>query len=224
MDPSEDQAAELEALEAIFMDDYKRTDGPTAARGARFSVSLVPEAAPDVQLRLDFEHPSAYPDAPLVVTALALAGLSAPRRRALQAAADEAAAEHAGMPSAFSIVEAIKEWVEEHVAEGGDGGASEEDGGVFETRDVTMAAKVEVIASKAIGTPVTVESFAVWRDAFVAELDAAKSAEERAREVDPKPTGRELFESKAAVVTGESESFWEQEADCFAGEQGTAAS
>lgn len=220
MDSAEEQAAELEALEAIFMDEYSLTSTASAAHGASFSVALTPDAAPDVRLRLDFEHPSDYPDAALVVTAHALAGLSAPRRKALQKAAEAAAAENAGMPSAFTVCEALKEWIEEHVAEAEEEEDEDGDdgGGVFETRDVTMAAKVETIASKAIGTPVTVESFAEWREGFMAEVEKAKTAEELRREADPRPTGRELFErNKTAVVSGESESFWEQEAEALEG-------
>jgi RWD domain/DRG Family Regulatory Proteins, Tma46 len=220
MDAAEEQAAELDALEAIFMGEYSLSAPASAARGAAFSVALAPDAAPDLRLRLDFEHPPRYPDAVLVVTVHALAGLSAPRRKAVQAAAEKCAAENVGMPSVFSVCEGVKEWVEMNIGEGEEEeDVQVDDGGLFETRDVTLAAKVEVIASKAIGTPVTPETFAEWRERFMAEVEQAKTAEERRREADPRPTGRELFErSKAAVVSGESESFWEQEAEVAFGD------
>lgn len=222
MDPSEEQEAELEALEAIFMDEYKLTDAATAKRGAHFSLSLNPEAAPEVAIRMDFEHTLSYPEEALVVSAHALSGLSAPRRKALQEMVNLAAEENIGMPSAFTICEAVKEWVEEHVAELGDEDDDDGDDGTsaFETRDVTTAAKVEVIASKAIGTPVTVESFSEWRQKFEAEMEAQKSAGDKKQEYNVKLSGRQLFEMNKAVVsvTGESESFWEQEANGYAEE------
>lgn len=217
MDPAEDQAAELEALEAIFMDEFKLTDPPSESRGARFEIALICDAAPDVEVQMGFEHALDYPESPLVVSATTLSGLSAPRRKAVQAMADACAEENIGIPSAFTVCEAVKAWIEENVGAGGeeDEEEEEEEGNMFETRDVTLAAKVEVIASKAIGTPVNPESFATWREGFLAELEAKKTAEEKAKENDPRPTGRQLFEDKKAVVSGESESFWEQEAEGF---------
>lgn len=218
MDPAEDQAAELEALEAIFMDEFMLKEPPSASRGARFQIMLTSDVTPDVKIQMGFEHALDYPESPLVVSATTLSGLSGPRRKAVQAKADECAEENLGFPSAFTVCEAVKEWIEENVADGGDAGENEEDeeeSNMFETRDVTMAAKVEVIASKAIGTPVTADSFSTWRDSFLAEIEAKKTAEEKARESDPRPTGRQLFELKKAVVSGESESFWEQEAEEF---------
>lgn len=216
MDAREEQEAELEALEAIFMDEFSVSDVATSARGARFSVSLTPEGAPGVHVRMDFEHSLGYPDEALVATALALAGLSAPRRAALHKRVDQIVADGVGGPCVFGVCEGVKDWL----CEGGEEEEEEEEaeGGAFETRDVTTAAKVEVIASKAIGTPVTVESFRDWRDRFEKEMQGRKTAEERRREAIVKPSGRELFElNKATVaVSGESESFWEAEADGFA--------
>lgn len=214
MDAREEQEAELEALEAIFMDDFSVSDVATSARGARFSISLTPEGAPGVEVRMDFEHSLGYPDDALIATALALAGLSGPRRTALLKRVDQMVADGVGGPCVFGVCEGVKEWL----CEGDEEEDDEEEGGAFETRDVTTAAKVEVIASKAIGTPVTVESFRDWRERFEKEMEGRKTAEERRREAVVKPSGRELFElNKATVaVSGESESFWEAEADEFA--------
>lgn len=219
MDASEEQQAEIEALEAIFMDDFKLLDrAQDTSGGARFSVSIKPEAAPDVELSMVFEHPSDYPESPVIVTANVLSGLPAPKRKELQSVAVNCAQENIGLPSVFTVCEAIKEWVETTVGEGtanDDGLEEEDDGNSFETRDLTTAAKVEVIASKAIGTPVTVESFMEWREKFIAEIELKKSTEQKDKEANVKPTGRQLFEQNKVVVTEDSESFWEQEAEDF---------
>jgi RWD domain/DRG Family Regulatory Proteins, Tma46 len=211
---AEEQAAEIEALDAIFMDDFKLVDGPNSLRGARFEIFLFPESAPDVRLRMIFEHPLAYPDEPVVVTAHALAGVSAPKRKALQEFSGQVATENAGMPSVFEICENVKRWIEDNVGDVEEESSdSDVDGSQFETRDTSAAAKVEVVASKAIGTTVTVESFMAWRESFLLEINQAKAVSEKTAESNKKLTGRQLFEQSKAVVSEESESFWEHEAE-----------
>ena len=45
MDHAEEQEMELQAVEAIYMDDYKRLEENTAGGTATFEVTLVPEWA-----------------------------------------------------------------------------------------------------------------------------------------------------------------------------------
>jgi RWD domain/DRG Family Regulatory Proteins, Tma46 len=216
MEPAEEQAAELEALDAIFQEDFKVTNEASVAHGARFEISLLPDGAPDVRLRLTFEHSLAYPDEPLAATAHVLSGLTAPRRKAIQTVVDATAEGNIGAPSAFTIIEAVREWVEADARQGMEVEEEEDDevdAAQFETRDASTAAKVEVIASKAIGTPVSVESFAEWRNKFEAEIQEMKSASEKTIENNSKATGRQLFEQNKAVVSGDSESFWESIAE-----------
>jgi hypothetical protein len=215
----DEQAAELEALEAIFMDDFKLVDGPDSARGARFEISLAPDAPPDVRLRMIFEHPSGYPEESVVVTAHALSGVSAPMRKALQEFCGDIARQNVGIPSVFTICEEVRSWIQDNLGEEEDVSSdSDADASQFETQDASAVAKVEVVASKAIGTPVTVESFMAWREAFLEEMNRAKGTDEKL-DVNQKVTGRELFEQSKAIVAADSESFWEHEAEGFNDEE-----
>jgi hypothetical protein len=222
MDPAEEQAAELEALEAIFMDDFVLLEGANAARGARFDISVESDAAKGVKLVASFEHPKNYPDEPIIVTVNSTGHLSAASRKELQAHVQKVAVENVGIPSVFTVCEEMKVWAGEHLGDADDATDSDTDGAEFETRDTQAQPKVDVVSSKAIGTPVTVESFMAWREKFLEEMERAKSAEARAKEASTKLTGRELFEQSKAVVSADSESFWEQEAETFGGETATA--
>lgn len=211
MDPLEEQAAELEALEAIFDAEYRLVEEATETSGARFQIDLADDVKGEVKFRLLFTHTKDYPEAPIAFVVHAVEGLSTPKRRALQEALEKVAVENADMPSAYTLCEAAKDWIEENVI-GQVAKEEEESNTKFETLDATQGDKVEVISSKAAGTPVTVESFAEWRESFTAEMDKLKSKEDIAKETNTKMTGREFFESKATVVSTEGEGFWEQEA------------
>lgn len=214
MEPSEEQAAELEALEAIFQGDYRLIESATSERGARFDIQIAPDSPSDLRLRVAFEHTIDYPTTCILVTIHALSGLSAIKRKALQGVVENLASENIGIPSAFTICEGLNEWLYENMDDVNDISAEQEEES-FETRDTSAVAKVEVVASKAIGTPVTVETFAAWREKFLEELEGKKTEEQRAMEMNTKLTGRQLFEQSKDIVSGESESLWEMEAELY---------
>lgn len=217
MDPKEDQALELEALEAIFGDEFRLVEAPTKSSGARFEVDLTDNGDGSVKLRLVFTHALGYPDEPLGVVVHALEGLPTPMRKRLQVHLEGCAKENVQNVAVYALCEEAKDWLDQHVV-GKPVVDVEEDGpSKFETLDATQQDKVEVISSKAIGTPVTPESFAEWRAKFEAEIEALKTKEEREMEENQKMTGRQMFESKIVVVSAESESFWEAEASEAAG-------
>lgn len=213
-DVREEQAAELEAVEAIFGDDYQLLEEATEASGARFQVELADDADADVRMRLMFTHSRLYPRESLHVVAHALGGVSATQRKVLQMQLDEVAAESPDMPAVYAVCEATRDWLAEHVVDApADGGADDsEQASKFETLDSTQQERVEVISSKSVGTPVNEDTFNRWRDAFLAELAAAMSGDQIDRASDTKMTGREFFESRTVVVSAESASFWESEA------------
>lgn len=221
----EEQAAELEAVEAIFGTDFEQLDNNDAkAVGcARFQVTLNDIDTPDkAAVRLTFSHTPTYPQAmPIRAVAHPLCGISAPQRKALQAHIDQVAKDSVGMPAAYTICEEAREFIVSQ--QGGGGGDEDEDGeggggksgSKFETLDSTQRDKVEVISSKAVGTPVTVETFADWREAFLQEFvyNGKTKEDVEKEEGGEKMTGREFFESRTVVVTEESASFWESEAN-----------
>ncbi|PXF48198.1 RWD domain-containing protein 1 [Gracilariopsis chorda] len=218
MDPTEEQVAELEALEAIFATDFRIVQEQSSKEDARFEIDLVDDVTESVRFRLIVTHTKNYPQEPPGLVVHTLEGMSTSRRKELQSHLEYVAKGHAEdhMPSAFSLCEAAKEWVTAHVV----GHTEDEDNGhesdsKFETLDATQEDKVEFISSKAMGTPVTVESFMAWREKFLEELEKVKSVRQIQKETNTKLTGREFFESKTLVVTAESESFWENEASLY---------
>lgn len=224
----EEQAAELEALEAIFGDEDFQLLDADGNGCARFQVELSDDddGGNGLRVRLIFTHTPTYPRESIHVVAHPLSGVSAPGRKQLQTHLEEVASNSIDMPAAFTLCEAARDWMAEH-GSGGAGtensvgggyktaGNDDEDDNKFETIESTQTEKVEVVSSKAIGTPVTVESFATWREAFVKLMDEKKSQAQRERERDAgsKLSGREFFESRTVVVSAESASFWESEAN-----------
>lgn len=227
----EEQAEELEAVEAIFGEDFKLLNpaNETTGTGARFHVDVSADATDGgdepsssvARVRLEFTHTESYPRQPVSVTVNLINGLTAVDRKQLQAVVDSVAADSVDMVSVFPVCDAARDWLCDHTSHpsassaghvpgaGSDVGASDSR---FETIDVTTSDKVEVISSKAVGTPVTKESFESWRAAFLDELRKVSDSPNE-NESSQKMSGREFFESKIVVVSAESESFWEAEAE-----------
>lgn len=216
----EEQAAELEALEAIFGDDYSLLEEPTKMAGARFQVELADDADNNVRIHLVFTHTPKYPHERVLVVVNALSGVSGSRRKVLQTHLDSVAEDSIGMPAAYSICEAARDWLAEHVVGGvdDDDGKGQDEASKFETLDTTQQERVEIISSKSVGTPVTIENFQQWRENFLQDLKASKTKEQIELETNTKMTGREFFESRTVVLSEKSASFWESEASQLEGE------
>lgn len=225
----EEQAGELEAVEAIFGEDFKLLEAAdeVTGTGARFLVNVSADtmdgadehSTSAARVRLEFTHTKTYPKEPVSVLVNILSGLTALDRKQLQTVVDSVAADSIDMVSVFPICDAARDWLCDHssgpASSSGAGltsgaGLGPESESRFETIDITTTDKVEVISSKAVGTPVTKETFEQWRTEFLAEMKDTKDAAQR--EDTQKMTGREYFESKIVVVSAESESFWEAEA------------
>lgn len=217
LDPLEEQAGELEALEAIFGEDFEVLEQPeSGCNGARFQVDLTDHADADLKIRLIFTHTTNYPAEPILLVVHVLSGLSTPRRKELQTHLERIAAENLEIPAVYTICEAARDWLADKVVGKVEEEEEDQSSIKFETLDGTQRDQVEVISSKAVGTPVTVESFAEWQEKFLAEVNALKCKEQLEKEANTKVTGREFFESRNMVVSAESESFWEAEADQIA--------
>ena len=177
----------------------------------RISIALeLPEddelAATPPTMLLHVRYPEAYPDeAPTL-------DLSAPQQQqgaapahpffsvaddkaALLAGLEATAAENLGMAMVFTLVTAAKEAAEQLVADRRAGAAREHEERALEAERQEN--------SKFHGTPVTPESFARWRERFLAEMDEARARAEEERLADLKKarakeparlTGRQLWE------------------------------
>lgn len=201
MDYEEEQQMELEALEAILGEDGVIKYIGTIPSGWNedrpvYKVNVKPETDEDdmdISFDLLFQHTDMYPEEVPLLKVSSTRGLSDTDAEALTAAMVEAAEENVGMASIFAVMQAAKEWLENRA-------------GVEAAIDPATKKKMEEEAeerrrldARAYGTPVTPESFAVWRAKFDAEIAAAREASgEAAREAEKaaRKTGKQWFTEK----------------------------
>jgi hypothetical protein len=121
MDYAEEQAMEVEALEAIYMDDFKRLDD--AEGMAVFEVTVVPEQGGDedvnhVSVAMRVAYTPTYPEAApeLSVRAVKMGGLTEESVGECEALLREAASseELLGTPMVYALAEKAQEWLVEH--------------------------------------------------------------------------------------------------------------
>eukprot|EP01037_Dinobryon_pediforme_P020436 gene20436-21060_t len=155
-------------------------------------------------------------------------GLSAAQADEVQSIADRVAVENIGMPSIYSVAEAVKEWLTDNNIPGQDGSMYSE--------EVDLA-ELERIRKRQAGTQVTVESFNAWKAQFDEEMKqlqlaallkslggtaAAAKQELLDDALHNRPTGKQLFlmnkagsdqdnEVEALIAAGELELHAEDE-------------
>jgi len=205
-DYEQEQEMEVEALQAILMDDIKEIDPSESgiATTARcFQILLSPQdddfdesAYVPVQLALIFAHTEKYPDEPPLLNVKSVRGIKSDDLASLKEKLDQEATENLGMAMVYTLVSSAKEWLSEKYGQNGGDEEPEE----------TEEKEEEVIVPH--GEAVTVESFLAWRERFEAELalqraklmpDSALTAPK-----EKKLTGRQYFESGRHAVKGAS--------------------
>ncbi|KAF7134464.1 hypothetical protein RHSIM_Rhsim08G0231100 [Rhododendron simsii] len=208
-----DQEMEIEALEAILMDDFKEIHSSESGLNTSnrcFQITLSPQGyspyhsflqdddadestAPAVCLALIFSHTEKYPDEPPLLNVKSLKGMHTSDLKILKEKLDQEASENLGMAMVYTLVTSAKEWLCERFAEDVDDGNTEEE----EKKD-------EIIIPH--GEPVTVDTFIAWRERFEAELalERAKLMPESALSApkEKKLTGRQWFETVRASAKG----------------------
>eukprot|EP00262_Sarcandra_glabra_P008197 TRINITY_DN21512_c0_g1_i1.p1 TRINITY_DN21512_c0_g1~~TRINITY_DN21512_c0_g1_i1.p1 ORF type:complete len:254 (-),score=61.88 TRINITY_DN21512_c0_g1_i1:205-966(-) len=203
-DYAQDQEMEIEALQAILMDDIKEID--PSESGLRtdnrcFEITLSPQdddvdesTYTPVQLALIFSHTEKYPDESPLLNVQSLRGIKPEDIKVLKGKLEQEASENLGMAMIYTLVTSAKEWLSETFGH---------DAGIEDTEE-NDTPKDDIIIPH--GEPVTVETFIAWRERFEAELalQRAKLMPESALVVpkEKKLTGRQWFESGRAVAKG----------------------
>ncbi|CAM8909695.1 hypothetical protein QQ045_010587 [Rhodiola kirilowii] len=202
-DYEQEQSMELEALEAILMDDFKEVaSGESGLNTSNrcFQITLSPQddddidlsASMPVQLAVVFSHTEKYPDEPPLINVKSLRGIQIEDLRALKGKLEEEASDNLGMAMIYTLVTSAQEWLNEKYGQK-----------AFVTAE-NETEKEEVVVPH--GEIVTVETFLAWRERFEAELalEKAKLLPESALSVnkEKKMTGRQWFESGRASAKG----------------------
>lgn len=207
----EEQEDEMEALESIFVEDYKCIHD-VASGNPEFEILLWPEEGGEdesnnfVGVVLNCAYPPTYPEVVPRIKIRVLKGLSEQEAEELLAVANSSARDEVGCPGLFAVCEEVKEWLREHNEDKGDGSAfaqmqlrakraakkAEEQRAKECRQRKEDAAKISAaeVKKQQEGTALTVERFNNWNQVFIAEVRAKRGLNNASN----KQTGREIFE------------------------------
>ncbi|CAE5959948.1 unnamed protein product [Arabidopsis lyrata] len=214
----QEQEMEIEALEAILMDEFKEIHSSESGLNTSnrcFQITVTPQddemedsAIPPVQLALVFSHTENYPDEAPLLDVKSIRGIHVSDLTILKEKLEQEASENLGMAMIYTLVSSAKDWLSEQYGQDDAADLAEEE----------AAKEDEVIVPH--GEPVTLETFLAWRERFEAELalERAKLMPESALTApkEKKLTGRQWFESgrgRGTVVTADEEDEEEDEED-----------
>ncbi|KAJ4957798.1 hypothetical protein NE237_024909 [Protea cynaroides] len=201
----QEQEMEIEALQAILMDDFREIGSPESGLNTSnrcFQITLCPQDDDDadeltttpVQLALIFSHTEKYPDEPPFLNVKSIRGIQFEDVKILKSKLEQEASENLGMAMVYTLVTSAQEWLSERYGQ---------HAGIVDS-DEEDTAKDEIVVPH--GEPVTIETFLAWRERFEAELalERAKLMPESALAItkDKKLTGRQWFESGRASTKG----------------------
>jgi RWD domain len=141
-----------------------------------------------VKAEVVFAHTPTYPDEPPLVKARSLQGLDDADVRTLQALLEEQIDANMGISMIYTLVSAAQEWLNDKaLALSGPSFDPE-----AERKRVQEAEDARIAALRAHGTPVTVETFAVWQERFEAERALSKATTSDAA-AEGRPSGKQWF-------------------------------
>ncbi|KMZ71910.1 putative Rwd domain-containing protein [Zostera marina] len=200
----QDQEMEIEALQAILMDDIKEIHPGESGMDTSnrcFQILLSPQdddmdasSYIPVQLALIFSHTEKYPDEPPLLNVQSVRGIKTEDIAFLKERLKEESSANLGMAMIYTLVASIKDWLIEKFEETDGAGGSKEN-------DTT---KEDIIIPH--GEAVTVDTFVAWRERFEAELalEKAKLMPEAVllAPKEKKLSGRQWFQSGRASVKG----------------------
>ncbi|KAL8458450.1 hypothetical protein ACS0TY_036095 [Phlomoides rotata] len=135
-DYKQEQDMEIEALEAILMDDFKEI--PSSESGLNtsnrcFQITICPQDdeadesnIPLVRLALIFSHTERYPDEPPLVSVKSLKAIPMGDLKVLKEKLDQEAEENLGMAMVYTLVGSAKEWLSERFSQDVEDDSNEE--------------------------------------------------------------------------------------------------
>mmetsp|Transcript_21968 Transcript_21968/g.31551 ORF Transcript_21968/g.31551 Transcript_21968/m.31551 type:complete len:285 (-) Transcript_21968:1572-2426(-) len=226
-----DQLEEIEVLSSIYPSEFEllpplSTDGTQSCQ-THFKVHLIPGNVDEkvhVEVALVCILPETYPSESIPILSIEIKkGLGEAQADELKELADRIATENLGMPSIYSVAEAVKEWLTDNNIPGQDGSMYSEMLRRIQQKEVESKKLIEKAASKAAadnelnaeevdllelerirkrqaGTQVTVESFIAWKAAFDEEMRLKQLLSSSGGAVVKtdgeellRPTGKQLF-------------------------------
>ncbi|KDO58657.1 hypothetical protein CISIN_1g025056mg [Citrus sinensis] len=126
-DHVQEQEMEIEALEAILMDEFKEIHSGESGLNTSnqcFQVTLSPQddeadesTMPPVELALIFSHTEKYPDEPPLLNVKSLRGIQAGDLKILKEKLEQEASENLGMAMIYTLVTSAKEWLSERYSQ-----------------------------------------------------------------------------------------------------------
>ena len=221
-----EQAEELEVLVSIYPEECELI---SEVSPRSFKIHLVGSSEPDqnhVAISLIFEMPVEYPTSigPKIDIEIEK-GISKKQIEEIKTLANSIANENIGMPSIFTICEGIKEWLQDNNIPGQDGSMYADMMRRMQQKDVEIKKKAEKAANSAAanaeienkiidpeeeerlrrreaGTPVTEETFKIWKKKFEEEMAqiALQSGQDNSKDKSEKLTGKQLFLQNQAGV------------------------
>eukprot|EP00249_Psilotum_nudum_P011670 c23310_g1_i1 orf=276-1031(+) len=215
----QEQEMEIEALQAILMDDIEEVDRKETGLDTEsrcFQITISPKSDDEdeptdfpVQMYLIFAHTPNYPDEPPLMELKSVRGVKVHDLQELKGILQKEAMENLGMSMIFTLATSAKEWLWKRYSEQhGDGNFEGE----------SNDGQDEIIEPH--GELVTVETFLAWRERFEAEqaLEKAKLLPDSAlvASKEKRFTGRTWFESGAVkgvkpIMEGAEEAEEEEE-------------
>ncbi|RVX17115.1 RWD domain-containing protein 1 [Vitis vinifera] len=133
----QEQEMEIEALQAILMDDFKEIDPSESGLNTSnrcFQITLSPQedeadvaTTIPVQLALIFSHTEKYPDEPPHLNLKSLRGIQYEDLRNLKEKLEQEASENLGMAMVYTLVTSAQEWLSERFGQDANVENSEEE-------------------------------------------------------------------------------------------------
>ena len=217
-----EQEMEIEALEAILMDDLQELtadereelrldDAGIVGKCYRVKVEADEDAEENTfppVLGLVFAHTEKYPDEPPFVHLESLSSLTVGDLEALTVLLKDKTEECLGMSMVYELCTEAKDWMQNKM---GMNDVIEDEGAAKRRRELEEEEKRA--RERAAGTPVTPETFAAWKADFDREME-----EKLGKKVDVnegKLTGRKFFETRDVQEVEESSDEEEDALDTF---------